>query len=41
VVGSVFSFSIIQGRDIQKKKGRLAVSNGDSSRVHVRKAQYK
>ena len=30
-----------QGRDIEKQHGKLALWNGDSSRLHVRKAQYK
>lgn len=31
----------IQGREIEEKHGKLNLWNGDSSRLHVRKAQYK
>ena len=30
-----------QGREIEEKHGKLNLWNGDSSRLHVRKAQYK
>jgi beta-mannosidase len=35
-----FESAFLRGRDIEKAHEKLAVSNGDSSRVHVRKAQY-
>lgn len=37
----VFASAFRKGRDLQKQHGRLALSNGDSSRLHVRKAGYK
>lgn len=30
-----------KGREIEKERGKLNLWNGDSSRLHVRKAQYK
>lgn len=30
-----------KGREIEKEHGKLNLWNGDSSRLHVRKAQYK
>jgi len=30
-----------QGKDLEKKHGKFGLWNGDSSRLHVRKAQYK
>lgn len=36
-----FESAFLKGRDVEKAHEKLAVSNGDSSRVHVRKAQYK
>ncbi|EPQ58996.1 glycoside hydrolase family 2 protein [Gloeophyllum trabeum ATCC 11539] len=35
-----FESAFYRGRDLQKKHGKLALWNGDSSRLHVRKAQY-
>ncbi|KAL0577728.1 hypothetical protein V5O48_004277 [Marasmius crinis-equi] len=35
-----FDSAFIRGREIEKKHGKLALWNGDSSRLHVRKAQY-
>jgi len=41
-----FSLAIInrpanKGRDLEKEHGKLNLWNGDSSRLHVRKSQYK
>lgn len=36
----VFESAFLKGRDIEKKHGKFALWNGDSSRLHVRKAQY-
>ena len=36
-----FQSAFLKGRDIEKVRGKLALWNGDSSRLHVRKAQYK
>lgn len=30
-----------KGRDLEKEHGKFNLWNGDSSRLHVRKAQYK
>lgn len=35
------SMNGFQGRELEKKHGKLGLWNGDSSRLHVRKAQYK
>ncbi|KAF5322547.1 hypothetical protein D9619_000300 [Psilocybe cf. subviscida] len=35
-----FESAFLKGRDIEKQHGKLALWNGDSSRLHVRKAQY-
>ncbi|KAJ4478021.1 glycoside hydrolase family 2 protein [Lentinula aciculospora] len=35
-----FSSAFKKGRDIEKQHGKLNLWNGDSSRLHVRKAQY-
>ncbi|KAF8812399.1 glycoside hydrolase family 2 protein [Phlegmacium glaucopus] len=35
-----FESAFLKGRDIEKAHKKLVVWNGDSSRVHVRKAQY-
>ncbi|KAF9462600.1 glycoside hydrolase family 2 protein [Collybia nuda] len=35
-----FESAFIKGRDIEQERGKLALWNGDSSRLHVRKAQY-
>lgn len=35
------SDSVVQGRELEKKHGKFGLWNGDSSRLHVRKAQYK
>ncbi|KAF8076338.1 glycoside hydrolase family 2 protein [Lyophyllum atratum] len=35
-----FESAFLKGRDIEKKHGKFALWNGDSSRLHVRKAQY-
>lgn len=32
---------IYQGKVLEKQHGKFALWNGDSSRLHVRKAQYK
>jgi beta-mannosidase len=31
----------MQGRELEKEHGKMNLWNGDSSRLHVRKAQYK
>jgi len=36
-----FESAFLKGRDIEKAHGKNALWNGDSSRLHVRKAQYK
>ena len=36
-----FESAFLKGRDIEKAHEKLALWNGDSSRLHVRKAQYK
>lgn len=36
-----FESAFLKGRDVEKTHEKYAVSNGDSSRLHVRKAQYK
>ena len=36
-----FDSAFVQGRELEKKHGKLGLWNGDSSRLHVRKAQYK
>jgi len=36
-----FESAFLKGRDIEKAHKKLALWNGDSSRLHVRKAQYK
>ncbi|RDB22567.1 Beta-mannosidase B [Hypsizygus marmoreus] len=35
-----FESAFLKGRDIEKQHEKLALWNGDSSRLHVRKAQY-
>ncbi|KAG7097005.1 hypothetical protein E1B28_004399 [Marasmius oreades] len=35
-----FDSAFMRGRDLEKEHGKLALWNGDSSRLHVRKAQY-
>ncbi|KAF9263450.1 glycoside hydrolase family 2 protein [Marasmius fiardii PR-910] len=35
-----FESAFMRGRDLEKKHGKLNLWNGDSSRLHVRKAQY-
>lgn len=35
-----FESAFLKGRDIEKEHGKLSLWNGDSSRLHVRKAQY-
>ncbi|KAF8639454.1 hypothetical protein AX16_010309 [Volvariella volvacea WC 439] len=35
-----FESAFLKGRDIEKQHQKLALWNGDSSRLHVRKAQY-
>ncbi|KNZ79844.1 putative beta-mannosidase B [Termitomyces sp. J132] len=35
-----FASAFLKGRDIEKQHGKLGLWNGDSSRLHVRKAQY-
>ncbi|KAF4620078.1 hypothetical protein D9613_005220 [Agrocybe pediades] len=35
-----FESAFLKGRDIEKVHGKFALWNGDSSRLHVRKAQY-
>ncbi|KAL1739887.1 galactose-binding domain-like protein, partial [Schizophyllum fasciatum] len=35
-----FDSAFIRGREVEKKHGKLGLWNGDSSRLHVRKAQY-
>lgn len=36
-----FESAFLKGRDIEKQHEKLNLWNGDSSRLHVRKAQYK
>ncbi|KAI0315972.1 glycoside hydrolase family 2 protein [Amylostereum chailletii] len=36
----VFPSAFLKGRALEKEHGKLALWNGDSSRLHVRKAQY-
>lgn len=36
----VFKSALLQGREIEKKNGTHPCANGETSRVHVRKAQY-
>ena len=36
-----FESAFLKGKDIEKAHGKFALWNGDSSRLHVRKAQYK
>jgi hypothetical protein len=36
-----FRLISLQGRDVEKKNGKRILWNGDSSRLYVRKAQYK
>jgi len=36
-----FESAFLKGRDIEKAHKKYALWNGDSSRLHVRKAQYK
>lgn len=36
-----FFSAFLTGRDIEKKHSKNVLWNGDSSRLHVRKAQYK
>ncbi|KAG5646603.1 hypothetical protein DXG03_002907 [Asterophora parasitica] len=36
-----FESAFLKGRDIEKQHDKLSLWNGDSSRLHVRKAQYK
>jgi beta-mannosidase len=36
-----FESAWFKGKEHEKKNGKLALWNGDSSRLHVRKAQYK
>ncbi|GJJ07590.1 hypothetical protein Clacol_001793 [Clathrus columnatus] len=35
-----FPSTFLKGKDLEKKHGKLNLWNGDSSRLHVRKAQY-
>ncbi|TFK55470.1 glycoside hydrolase family 2 protein [Heliocybe sulcata] len=35
-----FESAFYKGRDLQKQHGKFALWNGDSSRLHIRKAQY-
>ncbi|EIN10923.1 glycoside hydrolase family 2 protein [Punctularia strigosozonata HHB-11173 SS5] len=35
-----FDSAFLRGREIEKQHGKLGLWNGDSSRLHVRKAQY-
>ncbi|KZT29317.1 glycoside hydrolase family 2 protein [Neolentinus lepideus HHB14362 ss-1] len=35
-----FESAFSKGRDLQKQHGKFALWNGDSSRLHIRKAQY-
>ncbi|KAA1466453.1 beta-mannosidase [Dentipellis sp. KUC8613] len=35
-----FTSAFLKGRDLEKEHGKLNLWNGDSSRLHVRKAQY-
>ncbi|KAI0053587.1 glycoside hydrolase family 2 protein [Auriscalpium vulgare] len=35
-----FPSAFLKGRELEKEHGKLALWNGDSSRLHVRKAQY-
>ncbi|EGO27915.1 glycoside hydrolase family 2 protein [Serpula lacrymans var. lacrymans S7.9] len=35
-----FSSAFLKGRELEKQNGKLHLWNGDSSRLHVRKAQY-
>lgn len=37
----IFPSTFIKGRQLEEKNGKFALWNGDSSRLHVRKAQYK
>jgi beta-mannosidase len=37
----VFHSTFVKGRELEEKHGKLKLWNGDSSRLHVRKAQYK
>jgi len=36
-----FPSTFLRGKQIEKAQGKYALWNGDSSRLHVRKAQYK
>ncbi|KAF8528704.1 glycoside hydrolase family 2 protein [Gautieria morchelliformis] len=36
----MFQSTYLKGKDLEKQHGKLALWNGDSSRLHVRKAQY-
>ncbi|KAF9782269.1 beta-mannosidase [Thelephora terrestris] len=40
LLGIVFANAFQRGRDLQKRHGKLSLWNGDSSRLHVRKAGY-
>jgi beta-mannosidase len=36
-----FPSTFLRGKGLEKEHGKYALWNGDSSRLHVRKAQYK
>lgn len=36
-----FPSTFLKGKQLEKANGKFALWNGDSSRLHVRKAQYK
>ena len=36
-----FESAFLKGRDVEKAHEKYVLWNGDSSRLHVRKAQYK
>lgn len=36
-----FPSAFLKGKQLEKEHGKFALWNGDSSRLHVRKAQYK
>ena len=38
---SITAYACSQGRKLEREYGKLNLWNGDSSRLHVRKAQYK
>ncbi|TRM61585.1 glycoside hydrolase family 2 protein [Schizophyllum amplum] len=39
-ISLTFDSAFIRGRELEKEHGKLGLWNGDSSRLHVRKAQY-